>query len=66
MKSLIGAIGTKDSARARIGIDRLYEGGHGVRVPDKIADWVLSPATPDQRRLLDAAMGGYDRPDTAD
>jgi PTH1 family peptidyl-tRNA hydrolase len=56
MKSLIGAIGSRDFARARIGIDRPYEDGQGVRDPDRIADWVLSPPTTDQRRLLDQAV----------
>jgi len=56
MKSLIGAVGSRDFARARIGVDRPYEDGKGVRDPDKIADWVLSQPTPDQRRLLDAAV----------
>ncbi len=56
MKSLIGAVGSKDFARARIGIDRPYEDGKGVRDPDRIADWVLSPPTPDQRALLDDAV----------
>ena len=56
MKSLIGALGSRDFARARIGIDRPYEDGKGVRDPDKIADWVLSQPTPDQRRLLNAAV----------
>lgn len=55
MKSLLGAIGTRDFGRARIGIDRPYEDGKGVRDPEQIANWVLSPPTPDQRRLLDAA-----------
>ena len=56
MKSLIGALGSRDFARARIGVDRPYEDGKGVRDPDKIANWVLSQPTPDQRRLLDAAV----------
>ena len=56
MKSLIGAVGSKEFARARIGIDRPYEDGKGVRDPDKIADWVLSTPTPDQRALLEDAV----------
>ncbi len=56
MKSLIGALGSRDFARARIGVDRPYEDGKGVRDPEKIADWVLSQPTPNQRRLLDAAV----------
>jgi PTH1 family peptidyl-tRNA hydrolase len=56
MKSLIGAVGSKDFARARIGIDRPYEDGKGVRDPESIANWVLSAPTPDQRALLDDAV----------
>lgn len=56
MKSLIGALGSREFMRARIGVDRPYEDGKGVRDPDKIADWVLSQPTPDQRHLLDAAV----------
>jgi PTH1 family peptidyl-tRNA hydrolase len=56
MKSLIGALGSRDFARMRIGVDRPYENGKGVRDPGKIADWVLSQPTPNQRRLLDAAV----------
>ncbi len=55
MKSLIDAIGSRDFARARIGIDRPYEDGKGVRDPDQIADWVLSAPPPDHRQLLDDA-----------
>jgi len=55
MKSLLGAIGTRDFGRARIGIDRPYADGKGVRDPEQIANWVLSPPTPNQRRLLEAA-----------
>jgi len=56
MKSLIGSVGSKDFARARIGIDRPYEDGKGVRDPDSIANWVLSAPTPDHRALLDDAV----------
>lgn len=55
MKSLLGAIGTRDFGRARIGIDRPYEDGKGVRDPEQIAAWVLSAPSPDQRRLLEDA-----------
>jgi PTH1 family peptidyl-tRNA hydrolase len=55
MKSLIGALGTRDFSRARIGVDRPYEDGKGVRDPDQIADWVLSAPPPEQRALLDDA-----------
>jgi PTH1 family peptidyl-tRNA hydrolase len=56
MKSLIDALGSRDFARARIGIDRPYEDGKGVRDPEKIADWVLAQPSPDELRLLDAAV----------
>jgi PTH1 family peptidyl-tRNA hydrolase len=56
MKSLISALGSRAFARARIGVDRPYEDGTGVRDPDKIANWVLSQPTPAQRRLLDDAV----------
>jgi PTH1 family peptidyl-tRNA hydrolase len=56
MKSLISAIGTRDFGRARIGIDRPYENGKGVRDPERIADWVLSAPSPEDRQLLDDAI----------
>ena len=56
MKSLIASVGTKDFGRARIGIDRPYENGKGVRDPDRIAEWVLSAPNPDDRRLLEDAI----------
>tara|TARA_Y100000588_G_scaffold372335_1_gene444755 strand:+ start:4093 stop:4794 length:702 start_codon:yes stop_codon:yes gene_type:complete len=53
IKSLIEAIGTGDFPRLRIGIDRPYENGKGIRDPDKIATWVLSTPSPQQNRILD-------------
>lgn len=56
MKSLISSIGSKDFGRARIGIDRPYEDGKGVRDPERIADWVLSAPSPEDRQLLEEAI----------
>ena len=56
MKSLIGAVGSKEFGRARIGIDRPYQDGEGVRDPEQIADWVLSAPSPEDRQLLDDAV----------
>ena len=56
MKSIIGALGSNAFPRIRIGIDRPYDAGAPVREPDRIADWVLSPPTPDDRERLEGAV----------
>lgn len=56
IKSLIGTIGTGDFSRLRIGIDRPYENGKGIRDPDKIATWVLSTPSPEQNQILDQSI----------
>ena len=56
MRSLIGALGTTEFARVRIGIDRPYDDGRPVRDPDRVADWVLSKPSPGDRERLEAAV----------
>ena len=56
MRSLISALGTGEFGRARIGIDRPYEDGRGVRDPEQIARWVLSRPAAAERLLLDGAV----------
>ncbi|MQC18558.1 MAG: aminoacyl-tRNA hydrolase [Chloroflexi bacterium] len=56
MKSIIGALGSQEFARIRIGIDRPYDRGAPVRDPERIAAWVLSRPSPGDRQLLEAAI----------
>jgi len=56
MKSIIGALGSQEFARVRIGIDRPYDHGAPVRDPQRVAAWVLSKPSPQHRELLDAAV----------
>jgi PTH1 family peptidyl-tRNA hydrolase len=56
MRSLIGALGTTEFPRIRIGIDRPYDDGRPVRDPDRVADWVLSAPSAGDRRALEAAV----------
>jgi PTH1 family peptidyl-tRNA hydrolase len=56
MKSIIGALGSQEFARIRIGIDRPYDHGAPVRDPERVAAWVLSRPSPGHRELLDAAV----------
>ncbi|MEX2373925.1 MAG: aminoacyl-tRNA hydrolase [Dehalococcoidia bacterium] len=56
MKSIIGALGSQEFARLRMGIDRPYDHGQPVRDPERVAAWVLSKPSPEHRRLLDAAV----------
>jgi len=56
MRSLIGAIGSQEFARIRIGIDRPYDDGQPVRDPDRVAAWVLSRPTGEDRARLEAAV----------
>jgi len=52
MKSVVAAIGP-DFVRVRIGIGRPAVGGEPTWDPEEVAHWVLSPPSPDDRRLLD-------------
>ena len=56
MKSIIGALGSQEFARIRVGIDRPYDHGAPVRDPERVAGWVLSKPSPADRRLLEAAV----------
>lgn len=56
MRSIIAALGTTEFARIRIGIDRPYDDGRPVREPERVAQWVLSPPSPGDRRLLEAVV----------
>ncbi|MDA0815707.1 MAG: aminoacyl-tRNA hydrolase [Chloroflexi bacterium] len=56
MKSIIGALGSQEFARIRIGIDRPYDRGAPIRDPERIAAWVLSKPSPGDRQLLEAAV----------
>ncbi|WP_322819693.1 aminoacyl-tRNA hydrolase [Tepidiforma sp.] len=42
--------------RVRIGIGRPLEGGQPTWDPEIVADWVLSPPSPTERELLEAAV----------
>ncbi len=49
MKSILAALGTESFPRVRVGIGQPPEG-------IDLADYVLSPPTPEERRLLEAAI----------
>ncbi|MCK9487505.1 MAG: aminoacyl-tRNA hydrolase [Dehalococcoidia bacterium] len=56
IKSIIGALGSQEFARIRIGIDRPYDHGAPVRAPERVAAWVLGRPSPEHKRLLDDAV----------
>jgi len=56
LKSIIGALGSQEFPRLRIGIDRPYDHGAPVRDPERIAAWVLSRPSPGDRRILEEAV----------
>ena len=56
LKSIIGALGSQEFPRLRIGIDRPYDHGAPVRDPERIANWVLSRPAPGDRRILEEAV----------
>ena len=56
IKSIIGALGSQEFPRIRIGIDRPYDHGQPVRDPDRVANWVLSKPSPADRRILEEAV----------
>ena len=61
IKSLIGAVGSGQFARIRIGIDRPYDDGVPVRDPQRIADWVLAePGEVERQQLRQAAETAAD------
>lgn len=57
LKSIIGALGSQEFPRIRIGIDRPYDHGAPVRDPERVAAWVLSRPAPGDRRILEEAVG---------
>lgn len=56
LKSIISAIGSTDFPRIRIGIGRPLVDGQPTTDPEHVAAYVLSPPTPEQRELLEAAV----------
>ena len=56
MKSLLGAVATREFPRIRIGIDRPYDDGKPVRDPDRVADWVLHAPTASERTAIEDAL----------
>lgn len=56
LKSIIGALGSQEFPRIRIGIDRPYDHGQPVRDPERVAAWVLSRPSPADRRILEDAV----------
>jgi len=56
LKSIIGALGSQEFPRLRIGIDRPYDHGAPVRDPERIANWVLSRPSPGDKRILEEAV----------
>jgi PTH1 family peptidyl-tRNA hydrolase len=56
LKSILGQLGTQDVPRIRIGIGRPTAGGEPSWDPEVVAGWVLSDPSPEDRRLLDAAV----------
>ena len=53
MRSVIGALGSNDFARIRLGIGRPYDGETPVYDPERVAAWVLSPPPAAGRRMLE-------------
>lgn len=56
MRSIIDAVGSQDFPRIRIGIGRPEVGGEPTWEPEHVVDYVLSPMTADERRILDEAV----------
>jgi len=55
MRSIIEAIGSQDFPRIRIGIGRPRVAGEPTWEPEVVVDYVLSPMTAEERRILDEA-----------
>jgi PTH1 family peptidyl-tRNA hydrolase len=55
MRSIIEAIGSQDFPRIRIGIGRPRVAGEPTWEPEAVVDYVLSPMTAEERRILDEA-----------
>lgn len=53
MRSVIGALGSNDFARIRLGIGRPYDGETPVYDPERVAAWVLSAPPAAGRRVLE-------------
>src|SRR3990170_5536544 len=56
LRSIIGAVGSKDFPRLRIGIGRPHVDGEPVWDPDVVAVWVLSDPTPQEAETLQGAV----------
>ncbi len=56
LRSIIGAIGTPDFPRLRIGIGRPLVDGQPVWDPDVVAVWVLGDPTPQEAEALQTAV----------
>ena len=56
LRSIIGAIGTNDFPRLRIGIGRPLVDGEPAWDPDVVAVWVLSDPPPGEAQALQAAV----------
>ena len=56
LRSIIGAIGTSDFPRLRIGIGRPLVDGQPVWDPDVVAVWVLGDPTPQEAQALQTAV----------
>ena len=55
MRSIVGATGSQEFPRIRIGIGRPKVDGEPTWEPEHVADWVLSPPGPSDRAALEAA-----------
>jgi PTH1 family peptidyl-tRNA hydrolase len=53
---IINKTKTDEFPRVRIGIGRPTVDGEPTWAPDMVADWVLTPPTPEERAVLDAAV----------
>lgn len=56
MRSIIDAVGSQDFPRIRIGIGRPQVAGEPTWETEHVVDYVLSPMTADERRILDEAV----------
>jgi PTH1 family peptidyl-tRNA hydrolase len=55
MRSVVGATGSQEFPRIRIGIGRPKVNGEPTWDPEHVADWVLAPPGPSDRATLEAA-----------